>query len=391
MPAEKSTGRIWGLSPRPTAEDLPEWAKDFHGPGWAATPNPEAAASKQQLKARLLLGSILAALPVSLLSCIIATRSSSAPAQPETTRSAEWSLARSEADLEAQRWLSAGGIKSSALTWRESRESLLPCTEGAMCEEHIFTALLDEGTRVLLVVTVDPVEGAIAGVHMLEEPQISESTPEELSEQQRDTQKPNKRPVWSDSRSKAVNEPVTMENLQQRIHTWASAWAKRDLRTLAELAGVTTGVGQNPNDTELGAPPSAAGALESPRPRFDAFVLGNKWWRVPLESVEVLSLVEGPSPSMQLATAAFSLRRECTDGPVENDGGPRAPMCSECSTRSSAGQRLCDGSLDMAADLWIEASRTPVQVRGSAHVGGLDPRIGPSVATAVPRTDAVGG
>ena len=369
----------WGKSPRHGTQDLPEWTKDFQQSGWAATPNPEAGASKQEFRARLMLWLILASLPISLLSCVIALprQESSAPGQSQisATASTEWSLARSEAQVEAYRWLRSGGLDPTALAWRESRASLLPCSDGVSCEVHFFTTLLGDGERALLAVTVDPVTGIIAGVNITEEPE-----PEGEPDQQSDEDEPVGPPLWSDSMEDA-SDGKPLEDIEARISEWASAWARRDLRDLAELAGGNTVSGQGPEDAGTDANSADSDPSDPDAPQLDAFVLGDSWWVLnPAENVEVSSLVEGPSPSMLLATATFSLVRECTvDSVADDSGGPRAPRCSECSTRVSASQkRFCDGSLDITADLWIEASRPPVLVQGSAYVGGLDPQTGPA-------------
>ena len=372
MNFKRGTGgnKGWGSSPRPTAEDLPDWARDFQGPGWAATPNPEAVASKKQRKAVLYLVLMLAPLPVSLLSCVIALGAgsgSSTATTPVTVVTAppatDWSPTRTDAEIAAQRWLRTGGVEAAGWAWRDSRTSLLPCFYNFPCEEHLFAVELEKATadgrdRVLLAITIDPATGSVAGVSMLDEDALEEEEQETEDGDEPEDPPDRARPVWSDSREEP--ESGLPAGHMDKIVAWASAWATRDTTALAELAGDATPT----TDAELNA------AAES----IGVFALASRWWKLhPPGGVEVVSLVSaGLSGDLYIATVAFSLAEECSDIAADTTGGPPAPLCSECSTRSTA-QNLCDGRLDMTADLLIEADRQHIYVLESSHVGGLDP------------------
>ena len=366
----KESGAAWGKSPRPSADQLPEWAREFQGSEWAATPNPKASKSKRERRARLLMTLMLGSLPVSLLSCLmsVALRPSAAPVAPPTDQIAQpaaptVSKGREQARIVAQQWLAEGGVSPRAVIWQDFKQSHLSCaaqdaSAGASgkCEEHFFRVRIDGQSKewMRLTVTINPLTGTEVGVHMLAE----ESVPAD------------DRPLWDRQQgSTAELESVRIgleEDFDEAVAGWAESW--------------TSGFTEEDN-------------LEGEeKPWF-----GLNGWKVIPDSVSRLSTLQIGATTSYLVTVEFSVAQVCIDiDDLESAGsGYNPPLCEEecASTEDSDSGRetqtgsyreidipgsgsvkVCDSLLDITSDLHMAVDdRSEVAVEEYGAVGTLEP------------------
>lgn len=352
-------GGLWGRSPRLSPEEIPEWAREFQEQGWSAAPNPQAIQSKQQRRARMMLWLILASLPVSLLSCVIAiTRSSSPPPViSETDDANRVPQAQIQAQIVAQDWLQSSGLRPETMIWQGFEESNLPCTPRTAattaattaeeataavntdtittttpdpdttikCEEHTFRAHLAQNNQwVKITVTLHPRDGTVAGVHILAEPQPA-----------------IERPVWN--RQPRYEEVAVLPSTFITTATdWITAWTTNDQKTLRDLARYVH-IGSNESFPEfawfglpgwLVVPDSATNSednldVSSATPITVLSKIGPKEKNVPF--------------SQYLVTVQFSIALECIQQSVvipntpegspsdsSEENGYQVPRCAEC-------------------------------------------------------------
>ena len=237
--------RRWGNSPRPSASQMPEWTKEFQTADWVATPNPESLKARQQRKARLILGSILASLPLSLLSCLFALGNSGPePPAPAPVVQTSVPVSRVQAEIAAQRWLADAGLSETPLTWQATKTSRLPCyvrtwkepdsmleerSETIQCEIHTFRGVVDEKIPMNLNVTFSSVDDRIIGIHMnTDKPPQDFFDPEfSLAPQ-----------MWlkRHERQKLPAEEQLPDKYEEEIFKWARAWAENNQKMLIDLA-----------------------------------------------------------------------------------------------------------------------------------------------------------
>ena len=407
----RGENKSWGSSPTPSADELPEWTREFQSSDWTSTPNPRASKSRQQRRARLLMRLMLASLPLSLISCLVAMtgRSSSDPVvQEDDTQDLQalFSRAHDQAQIVAEKWLAEGGVLPLSMIWQGFKPSHLTCepqleplpadeneADGGVpaalgdpalgdpaalvrCEEHLFRAHIERRGRerygsewVQVTVTINPLTGTAAGVHMLlEESQLTQD-----------------KPLWDKqpNRTKAdlgFSDDYLGAAIEEWASAWTAGWAPEQQKTLYELAGVE--VGDIGNLNRLGE-----------KPWF-----GLPGWEVIPGSVERLSqMVIAEGSESYLVTVGFDIAQRCTthtEDPVDVVDYDSPRCLDECPEPEQdhrsfrdGGLEVCGSSLAMTADLHISIEEDTVKVVEYGAVGTLDPEQIAQPQTDQPQTD----
>ena len=392
----QAAGGRWGKSPRLSPDELPDWAQEFQGSGWAATPNPQAERSRQQRRVRLLMWLMVSALPVSLLSCLfsvaagggssssLSTGTGSEVADSSTTAP----KAQARARFLAKQWLDGGGLEYEAVTWQGYSESFLPCAEQppSGCETHIFkTRLVNWGWkpvseqpeggenvfRRLLTVPTDNkpnqlqetgtstwvqledgkwVEvgtwigeeevknGTWVRVAVTLDPLTGKAAGISMTVEDASGQNlSNGQPAWEDNADFRGEDGESFEMaVKEKIREWAQAWTTGDQKALHGLHGHDA--------TTL---PDEGSALSYPWFGLPGWALSYPDYSDPDSPEE--PPISGYYPNY-LATAVFSIYQQCNNDPLSPDG---AISCGDCSVVINS--QRCDGDLGVIMDLKLEA------------------------------------